>query len=64
MWGRGDAGISGMATDSGKGREALAAQLRYEFDKSMSAGPIALIGWLAVISAALIAIAALVLARD
>ncbi|MHB1102279.1 MAG: CASTOR/POLLUX-related putative ion channel [Devosia sp.] len=51
-----------MAKKSGKGREELAARLRYEFDKSMSAGPIALIGWLAVLSVILIAIAALVLA--
>lgn len=51
-----------MANHSGKGREAIAARLRYEFDKSMSAGPIALIGWLAVISVVLIALAALVLA--
>jgi len=39
----------------------LGARLRYEFDKSMAAGPIALIGWLAVLSIVLIAIAAAVL---
>ena len=38
------------------------ARLRYAFDKSMSAGPIALIGWLAVLSLIVIIIAALVLA--
>jgi len=62
LGGRGDAALMSMANGSGKGREALAARLRYEFDKSMSAGPIALIGWLAVISVVLIAFAALVLA--
>src|SRR5688500_14393775 len=36
--------------------------LRYSFDKSMAAGPIALIGWLAIVSLALIFIAAIVLA--
>lgn len=51
-----------MAKDGGKRRDEIVARLRYEFDKSMSAGPIALIGWLAVISVALIAIAAFVLA--
>ena len=38
-------------------RNSLAARLRYEFDKSMSAGPIALIGWLAVLSILVIAVA-------
>ncbi|MEJ0022904.1 MAG: hypothetical protein WDN76_05300 [Alphaproteobacteria bacterium] len=33
-----------------KQKVTLARRLRYEFDKSMSAGPIAVIGWLAVIS--------------
>jgi len=47
---------------SDRRRVALGARLRYEFDKSMSAGPIALIGWLAVISTILIAIAAAVIA--
>jgi voltage-gated potassium channel Kch len=42
-------------------RPGLGARLRYEFDKSMAAGPIALIGWLAVLSLILIAIAAAVL---
>ena len=51
-----------MANDGGMRLEAIIARLRYEFDKSMSAGPIALIGWLAVVSVALIAIAAFVLA--
>lgn len=36
-------------------------KLRYSFDKSMAAGPIALIGWLAVISITFICIAAVVL---
>jgi ion channel POLLUX/CASTOR len=31
-------------------RKILSARLRYEFDKSMSAGPISLIGWLAALS--------------
>jgi len=38
------------------------ARLRYQFDKSMAAGPIALIGWLAVISLVVIIAAGLVLA--
>lgn len=37
------------------------ARLRYQFDKSMAAGPIALIGWLAVISIIVIVIAGAVL---
>lgn len=37
-------------------------RLRYQFDKSMAAGPIALIGWLAVISLIVIVIAGLFLA--
>ena len=37
-------------------------RLRYEFDKSMAAGPIALIGWLAVASFVIILIAAAFLA--
>ncbi len=36
---------------------SLATRLRYEFDKSMSAGPIALIGWLALLSIGIIAVA-------
>ncbi len=40
----------------------LGDRLRYEFDKSMAAGPIALIGWLTVISVAVIVLAALVIA--
>lgn len=40
----------------------LAARLRYEFDKSMAAGPIALIGWLAVISLIVIVLAGAFLA--
>jgi voltage-gated potassium channel Kch len=42
-------------------RNSLGARLRYEFDKSMSAGPIALIGWLALISFIVIVVAAFVL---
>lgn len=38
------------------------ARLRYEFDKSMAAGPIALIGWLAVISLIVIVVAGTFLA--
>ncbi|OJF91983.1 CASTOR/POLLUX-related putative ion channel [Pararhizobium antarcticum] len=38
------------------------ARLRYEFDKSMAAGPIALIGWLAVVSLIVIVAAGLFLA--
>jgi voltage-gated potassium channel Kch len=36
----------------------LAQRLRYEFDKTMSAGPIALIGWLAISSIVVIGVAA------
>lgn len=42
-------------------KASLPERLRYEFDKSMAAGPIALIGWLAVISLAMISFAGLVL---
>lgn len=38
-------------------RNSLGARLRYEFDKSMSAGPIALIGWLAILSLLVILVA-------
>ena len=51
-----------MAKGGDRRRVRLSERLRYEFDKSMSAGPIALIGWLAVISTVLIAIAAAVIA--
>lgn len=40
----------------------IGARLRYEFDKTMAKGPIALIGWLALISLAIIAVAAALLA--
>ncbi|MEQ1783791.1 MAG: hypothetical protein ABMA14_20740, partial [Hyphomonadaceae bacterium] len=40
---------------------SLGERARYMFDKSMSAGPIALIGWLGVVSLVIIAIASLVL---
>ena len=43
-------------------KHSLAARLRYEFDKSMSAGPIALIGWLAVLSVIVIVVAGAVIA--
>ena len=43
-------------------RGDLGARLRYEFDKSMSAGPIALIGWLALVSLSIIIVAAVVIA--
>ncbi|HEX2590166.1 MAG TPA: hypothetical protein VHL34_01650, partial [Rhizomicrobium sp.] len=39
----------------------LAERLRYGFDKSMAAGPIALIGWLAIVVLIIIAIAAVFL---
>lgn len=42
--------------------QAWRARLRYAFDQSMAAGPIALIGWLALVSLILIAAAAIVLA--
>jgi ion channel POLLUX/CASTOR len=45
-----------------KTNASVAERLRYEFDKSMAAGPIALIGWLAVISLVMIAFAGAVLA--
>ncbi|HEY4939953.1 MAG TPA: hypothetical protein VII56_00875 [Rhizomicrobium sp.] len=41
---------------------SLAERLRYEFDKSMAAGPIALIGWLALLSFVMVAFAGAVLA--
>ena len=40
---------------------AVAARLRYAFDTSMSAGPVALIGWLALLSLVVIVIAAILL---
>ena len=43
-------------------RQNIGARLRYAFDKTMAAGPIALIGWLALISLAIIAIAGAFLA--
>ena len=43
-------------------RVTLGERLRYQFDKSMAAGPIALIGWLALISLATILVAGAVLA--
>ena len=45
-----------------KKRDSLGARLRYGFDKSMAAGPIALIGWLAVVSLLIIIAAAAFLA--
>lgn len=42
-------------------REQIFARLRYEFDKSMAAGPIALIGWLALFSLVIVMFAGLVL---
>jgi voltage-gated potassium channel Kch len=50
-----------MADTRGKGGGGLGARLRYEFDKSMAAGPIALIGWLAVISLIVIVVAGVVI---
>ena len=43
-------------------RNTLGARLRYAFDTSMSAGPIALIGWLAVLSLIVIVVAGAVIA--
>lgn len=40
---------------------SLRARLRYEFDKSMSAGPVALIGWLALLSLVVIIVASIIL---
>ena len=40
---------------------SLGERARYMFDKSMSAGPIALIGWLGVVSLVIIALASLIL---
>ncbi|MBN9304853.1 MAG: hypothetical protein BGO82_10915 [Devosia sp. 67-54] len=45
-----------------KPRGGWGDRLRYEFDKSMAAGPVALIGWLAVISLVVIVLAAAVIA--
>lgn len=42
--------------------QQLRARPRYEFDKSMAAGPIALIGWLTLVSLAVILLATIVLA--
>lgn len=42
-------------------RVTFADHLRYNFDKSMAAGPIALIGWLALVSIVVIALTAVVL---
>ena len=50
-----------MAKSRTKAR-GLGARLRYAFDKSMAAGPIALMGWLAVISLAVIVAASAILA--
>ncbi|BCW88876.1 hypothetical protein sos41_20200 [Alphaproteobacteria bacterium SO-S41] len=43
-------------------RVSLGERLRYGFDKSMAAGPIALIGWLGLVSLAVIIIAGLIIA--
>jgi len=42
-------------------RPEFIARIRYEFDKTMAAGPIALIGWLGLISLAIITVAGAVL---
>ena len=44
------------------GEIGLGEKLRYEFDKSMAAGPIALVGWLALVSLLVIVLAATILA--
>jgi voltage-gated potassium channel Kch len=41
---------------------SLGARLRYEFDKTMAAGPVALIGWLALVSLLIIIVAGVFLA--
>jgi voltage-gated potassium channel Kch len=51
-----------MAGQGGRARGGIGRRLRYEFDKSMAAGPIALIGWLAVVSLIVIVVAAAVIA--
>lgn len=43
-------------------RFTLSDQLRYRFENTLSAGPIAIIGWLAVVSLAIVLLAALVVA--
>ena len=43
------------------GKASLGARLRYGFDKTMAAGPIALIGWLALLSLLIIFVAGLFL---
>ncbi len=43
------------------GRPSLAERLRYEFDRTMSAGVIAVIGWLTVLTLIVVSVAALVL---
>ena len=43
-------------------KPSLGAQLRYRFDKSMASGPVALIGWLGLISLLVIIFAAIVIA--
>jgi voltage-gated potassium channel Kch len=45
-----------MARDGGSGR-GLGARLRYAFDRTISAGPLLLIGWLAILSLAFILVA-------
>ena len=42
-------------------KTSLSARLRYAFDNSMSRGPIALIGWLAALSLAIIAVAVIII---
>ncbi len=51
-----------MARKSDGQRVSFGARLRYAFDTSMSAGPIALIGWLALVSLVVIVVAGVVLA--
>jgi len=49
-------------TDMTSRRASLGQRLRYEFDKSMAAGPVALIGWLALVSLVIIAVAGAIIA--
>src|SRR3954468_24507298 len=51
-----------MAKSNGNRRGGVGKWLRYQFDKSMAAGPIALIGWLALISLGVIIVASAVIA--
>ncbi len=51
-----------MANTKGKGGRDPGARLRHAFDKSVAAGPLVLIGWLALLLAVLIVVAGAVIA--